>query len=214
MNAPSLDMQQQWLLLSFSLLKVIKSAVTFFSHGQPRPNETGSSPPLESQELNSRFLFPIHSLLCFSAFIVLCFHCLSALLSHSPALFFQHYLVQCLSYLQKSNQFADPSEFSQGNKGKEIQEEEENHLTLLGGARPPLAARWWSGETQAPVDTGWNSRIVSPLLTNCGEQPLSTARPSVWLPTLALCSKCLCLGPLWTQQISVKYNNLMWLITQ
>ena len=38
------------------------------ARGGPGPNKIGSPPSLEFQELNSRFLFPVHFLLCFSAF--------------------------------------------------------------------------------------------------------------------------------------------------
>ena len=49
------------------------------------PNEMGLACALECQEINSKFIFPIHFLLCSSA--VLCFNCFSALSAHSPLLF-------------------------------------------------------------------------------------------------------------------------------
>ena len=49
------------------------------AHGGLWLHEAGSPPAFKSWELYSRFLFPLHLLLCLS--VVLCFHCLSAILT-------------------------------------------------------------------------------------------------------------------------------------
>ena len=42
------------------------------THEKKKEEELGSPPPLESKELNSRLLFPIHFLLCVLSPIILC----------------------------------------------------------------------------------------------------------------------------------------------
>ena len=73
-----------WLYITLCLHIFINLALEMIETacGGPGPIEVGSAPALESQELDSTFLSPIHFLICCSAF------CLSALLSHSLAFSF------------------------------------------------------------------------------------------------------------------------------
>ena len=53
---------------SSSICRTVLCPHTFSVRGRPGSNETGSLPALNSQELNSRLIFPVHFVLCFSSF--------------------------------------------------------------------------------------------------------------------------------------------------
>ena len=96
-------------------------SVRWSGSGEPGPNEEDWSPALESQWLRSMFLILSISSFASLPFVVLCFHCLSALPVHLPAFFrkclwpvpllevgvWQPCMVVKRSHNQKSHQFGD-----------------------------------------------------------------------------------------------------------
>ena len=69
-KAPSHHATMNRIIITTTIIFIINpiSVIIIIICGRPGLNETASSPAMESQELNSRFLFTVHSLLGFSPF--------------------------------------------------------------------------------------------------------------------------------------------------